>query len=65
MIETQYKISEIENIFKIPRSTVRYYLEKDLFTVNRDEDNGYRYYDAEAFMDLFGLHIAAMPLISV
>ena len=31
MIETQYKISEIENIFKIPRSTVRYYLEKDLF----------------------------------
>jgi DNA-binding transcriptional MerR regulator len=53
MIEAQCKISEIENIFKIPRSTVRYYLEKDLLTVNRDDDNGYRYYDADNFMDLF------------
>ena len=54
-IETQYKqckISEVENIFKIPRSTVRYYLEKELFTVKRDEDNGYRYYDIEDLIEL-------------
>ena len=40
------KISEVSSMLKIPKSMIRYYEEKEIINIPRDE-NTYRYFDEE------------------
>ena len=40
------KISEVSSMLKIPKSMIRYYEEKEIINIPRDENN-YRYFDEE------------------
>lgn len=42
-MENYYRISEVEKILGIPRSTIRFYIKKGLLNVGREEENGYYY----------------------
>ncbi len=46
-MKTKYRIGEVENLLGVPRSTIRYYIKKGLFSVGKEETNGYYYYTIE------------------
>lgn len=41
-----YKIGEVAQMFGLPNDTLRYYESRGIITPRRDEESGYRYYDA-------------------
>lgn len=41
-----YKIGEVARMFGLPNDTLRYYESRGIITPKRDEESGYRYYDA-------------------
>lgn len=41
-----YKIGEVGHMFGLPNDTLRYYESRGIITPHRDEESGYRYYDA-------------------
>ena len=43
-MENYYRISEVEKILGIPRSTIRFYIKKGLLNVGREEENSYYYF---------------------
>lgn len=43
---SKYKIGEVANILGIPNDTLRYYERRGIVTPQKDEETGYRYYDA-------------------
>ena len=41
-----YKIGEVVRMYGLPNDTLRYYESRGIITPRRDEESGYRYYDA-------------------
>lgn len=52
MVEKSYTIGEIAQLFQIPTSTIRYWEEKEIFSVKRNQGNEYREYTLQEIFEL-------------
>ncbi len=50
--EQRYSIGEIARLFQIPASTIRYWEEKDIFKIKRNDENEYREFDIQTTIEL-------------
>lgn len=56
MEDTQlYSIGEISKMFGIPASTLRYWEEKELFSIERNHENDYRTFDIQTTIELLDI----------
>ncbi|HMM06964.1 MAG TPA: MerR family transcriptional regulator [Clostridiales bacterium] len=51
-MKDKYRISEVEELLGVPRSTIRFYVKKGLVPVEKDEENGYYYYSLKNIREL-------------
>ena len=50
--DREFTINEVETITGIPRTKIRHYLNKELITVEKDENNGYYNYSYDDLIRL-------------
>lgn len=52
MEDSYYSIGEISKLFQIPKSTIRYWEEKEVFCPRRNQDNDYRLFNLQSSIEL-------------
>lgn len=61
-MKDRYRISEVEEMLGVPRSTIRFYVEKGLVSVEKDCENGYYSYSFKNIRELSHLLVGRNKL---
>ncbi|MBQ4092473.1 MAG: MerR family transcriptional regulator [Firmicutes bacterium] len=61
-MKDRYRIGEVEELLGIPRSTIRFYIQKGYLNIDKDESNGYRYYSRKDLREIMHLIVGRSNL---
>ncbi|MBR5328813.1 MAG: MerR family transcriptional regulator [Firmicutes bacterium] len=61
-MKDRYRIGEVEKLLGIPRSTIRFYIQKGYLHIDKDESNGYRYYSRKDLREIMHLVVGRSNL---
>lgn len=61
-MKDRYRIGEVEKLLGIPRSKIRFYIQKGYLEIDKDESNGYRYYSRKDLREIMHLIVGRSNL---